>query len=336
MIPFLWNPAHIEKRKEIMASWGKRCDIIRFMIDPVVELETGVFQNVTDLSSTQQLPENVIVVPNLLRTWHDCPEKTACRDIWGKVWRSIVWVDDHEPNAADRYVKADSDTFLFPHHLKRFVEKKGWTGRAAHEEHHYFGHVDYHRSDRAFVSGAGVFFSAHTFKALAQILREMPKSTDPRQTSNFCEDSAGSHEEPLTADCLKKHLNVDPEPTWDEMGRERVLLFEVNYHMVSGRGDWWYWQGKPQTVGEKDNCCSPHQPLAFHRLKQVGEISEMERILYGNDNNSSSTISSNSGQVLLKLNKQALLHLDEVRKELSLDEQPLNFHVFKKNNETRG
>ena len=43
-----------------------------------------------------------------------CACRKPCKHIWEKVWRSWIWVNEHEINSADFFLKVDSDTFLFP------------------------------------------------------------------------------------------------------------------------------------------------------------------------------------------------------------------------------
>ena len=79
LVPGVWQPKFQRRRKEIMDTWGQRCDVIRFMVDP---------------EARGTLPENVINVSTMVRRNGDriCSDKLPCRHIWEKVWRSWLWV----------------------------------------------------------------------------------------------------------------------------------------------------------------------------------------------------------------------------------------------------
>ena len=66
-----------------------------------------------------------------------------------------------ELDKADWFTKIDADTYLFADNFKHYVAEKNWLP----SEHHYFGHVLMHRTDKirdagvTIVAGAAVFFS---------------------------------------------------------------------------------------------------------------------------------------------------------------------------------
>jgi len=203
-------------------------------------------------------------------------------------WRSIVYVTKTETEPFDWFVKADWDTYLFPHHIKHYVTHvRNWSGM---DEHHYAGHKDYHKPNKHFISGAMQLLSHKTFYALAQVLDQMPKS-DPDHLSrptgdHACRDGAGLADSP-TANCIVMHVpGAQVEETRDELGRERVLLVPPSDLLTFNRtlqGEWWYWAGKPQSVGQMENCCSDF-PLAFHgrtyKDAKAGHYYYLEQKLY--------------------------------------------------------
>jgi len=283
LIPYVWNPQSITKRTEILATWGQRCDRLRFLIDPIIEPQPGHFVDATTLPHNASLPDDVVIVRDLRRPWHNCTGQSECRMIWEKVWRSIILVDETEPKF-DWYIKTDWDSYVFPEFVKDYVLTQNFN---PHEEHHYFGHKDYHRNDNhTFISGAMVAWSYKTFHALADTFRQMPRQADLRRgIHRGCSDSAGSHEEPLTAFCLLWHHNVTSQHTRNERGQERVMLFDLKFHLTANRKEpWWYWQGKPDDVGELDDCCSI-RPFCFHGnvFKGLGAFYRVENQLYGDN-----------------------------------------------------
>jgi hypothetical protein len=165
MVPFIWTTEYLPQYHAIRATWGKRCDVLKFYIDPIIGDNSIGFLDLR-VNEKSDLPDDVVVVKDIKRPWNDCmqqdgDEVKTCRNIWEKLWRSWLWMNDHgELDQAEWFTKVDADTYLFPEHLKRYVKEKGWLP----SEHHYFGHVLRHRiqktdADASIVAGAAVFFS---------------------------------------------------------------------------------------------------------------------------------------------------------------------------------
>ena len=51
------------------------------------------------------------------------------------MWRSWLWVSKNDIDRAEWFLKVDSDTFLFPEHVRDYVLHKHW----AYRDKHYFG-----------------------------------------------------------------------------------------------------------------------------------------------------------------------------------------------------
>ena len=136
MVPFIWTPSALHAYHAIEATWGKRCDVLQFFIDPVIGDEAVGFHNMTEPSGVRSaknanltLPDDVIILHGMRRPWHTCRLKENentnkptgnCRNIFEKVWRMIVHVASEGAERADWFVKVDSDTFLFPDHVGRY------------------------------------------------------------------------------------------------------------------------------------------------------------------------------------------------------------------------
>lgn len=279
MVPFIWTPKYEPSYHAIHKTWGKRCDVLKFMIDPIVgDKETG-FLDLRNNGTNYKLPEDIIVISDMRRPWNACPDSEAgnCRNIWEKIWRAWVWVDSHgDSDIAEWFVKIDADSYLFPENLKRYVVDKGWSP----DEHHYFGHILKHRDDDAvpMIAGAAVFFSRATLKAAASIYRKfeyVDESKDGGVGSwKFmkCKDAHTDQEEVITSVCLKEHLGVDADPVLDEMGQELVIVGGIEDVLLWNRteqGEWWYWKNKPRKhpITGKDNmhhCCGEVSSLLYN------------------------------------------------------------------------
>ncbi|KAL7533422.1 hypothetical protein ACHAXR_005223 [Thalassiosira sp. AJA248-18] len=288
MVPFIWTPKYTPSYHAIHKTWGRRCDILRFMIDPIIgDNETGFIDLRTNMTDPK-LPDDVIVIPDIQRDWHICinDREGNCRNIWEKIWRSWIWVDSlGDSDLADWFVKVDADAFLFPENLKHYVKVQGWSP----DDHHYFGHVLRHRMDDAvpIIAGAAVFFSRATMKGAANIFRKFQNVKESYKTTIKCQDAFTDQEEVITAVCLKEHLGVDADPMLDEMGQELVIVGEIEDVLMWNRteqGEWWYWKNKPKkhpTTG-KDNmhhCCGD-LPIAFHGYKDPQWFFKLENEIY--------------------------------------------------------
>ena len=290
MVPFIWTPSYLPAYYAIHSTWGKRCDVLKFMIDPIIGDDEIGYTDLSKNSTYTELPEDVVVILDMHRPWNACPESTDgnCRNIWEKIWRSWVWVDSHgDSNSAEWFVKVDADTFLFPENLKRYVAHKNWSPN----ENHYFGHILYHRVDDVapLIAGAAVFFSRTTLKEAAAIFRTFSKNNPGgklRRGRVSCQDLYTDQEEVITAACLKEHLNVQAEAAHDDTGRELVTVGEIEEVLAWNRteqGDWWYWKNKPKThpvMGDEIHQCCGDFPIAFHGYKNVHWLYKLERELY--------------------------------------------------------
>jgi hypothetical protein len=166
MVPFIWTPKFQPQYHAIRATWGNRCDVLKFYIDPIIGDSNIGFQDLrVNETAKASLPDDVIAIEDIKRPWNDCAEKgkeeITCRNIWEKLWRSWLWMNENgELDKAEWFTKVDADTYLFPDHLKHYVNERKWSP----SEQHYFGHVLMHRiekndADVTIVAGAAVFFS---------------------------------------------------------------------------------------------------------------------------------------------------------------------------------
>lgn len=315
MIPFIWNP---QTYTAIMTTWGQRCDTIHFLTDAMVGGQlngdhisfddsgnNNQFGSTADDSSSSgtkpyweyppnTFPPNVKFI-NMTRSWENCnpttdrhgrTQKKVCRHIWEKMWRSWVYVDEHHKTEAEWFCKVDYDTFFFPDNLKYFVrDVKQWDPLT---EHHYFGHVIQHRSrkDKPMVVGASACWSRKTLGEIAQVYRTMPKGSTKGERGE-CEDRAHATEEVTTSQCLRDHLNIEPEAARDDQLREYITIDQ--YHLVltwnrTEQGEWWYWKGKPEDAGQMENTIA-RRPIGIHKYKKPEEILRLWEEFYGPSGN---------------------------------------------------
>ena len=319
MVPFIWTPSAFPAYHAIRETWGKRCHITKFFIDPVIGDHDVGFYNMSDEADIKKakekanltLPDDVVVLHSMKRPWHTCSDEDNkksgkpignCRNIWEKIWRGWVYTvygttGSHaneeagkNPNGktdvynAEWFVKVDADTYLFPDNLPRYVVSKGWD----YNDQHYFGHVlNHRRSDRrvSIVAGAAVFFSRATLLKAAETFKTMSMARGDMEEDGTCRDSYTGTEEVATAVCIKNFVKA--EPAVDDEGREQVSLYEVDLILEYNRteqGEWWFWQGKKRVpCHDNPNDCLGRYPLAFHHLKNANDIIAMDKEFYGDD-----------------------------------------------------
>ena len=316
----------------VMSTWGKRCDTINFLSDAIVGGQlTGDKIDVPEDGfkpyweyPQNTFPDNVIFI-NMTRTWNDCPEvkdkrsgqviKKVCRHIWEKMWRSWVYVAEHQLEDAEWFCKVDYDTFFFPDNLKYFVrDVKNWDPI---NEHHYFGHYKTHRipTREPMIVGAAACFSRKTLKDVAQVYKSMPMGSKNGERGK-CEDRAEASEEVTTSLCLKQKLNIDAEPTRDDKLREYITIDKINYVLGWNRkeqGEWWFWKGKPEGAGEEEECCA-HRPIGLHKYKLPSEIQKMDLQFFG----------SKDGETYKKLDAKTKRYVDKVRGSMGIGDKGFN------------
>ena len=272
MVPFIWTPSAFPAYYAIRNTWGKRCHITKFFIDPIIGDPNVGFYNMTNEADVLKardanltLPNDVVVLHSMQRPWHTCSDDDnqksgkpigSCRNIWEKIWRAWVYtvygttgshataeIGQNKNGKADVYnaewfVKVDADTYLFPDNLPRYVKSRGWS----HNDQHYFGHVLNHRkSDRkvSIVAGAAVFFSRATLLKAAETFNTMSMERGDQEEDGTCRDAYTGTEEVVTAVCIKDYVTA--EPAVDDAGREQVSLYEVELILEYNRteqGEW--------------------------------------------------------------------------------------------------
>lgn len=316
MVPFIWTPSAFPVYHAIRDTWGKRCHMTKFFIDPIIGDDTVGFYNMTEeievkkaKEANMSLPNDVVILHSMKRPWHTCSDKEnkksgkpvgTCRNIWEKIWRAWVYTvygttgshinDEARKNEngktdvynAEWFVKVDADTYLFPENLPRYIESRKWN----YNDQHYFGHVlNHRREDRgvSIVAGAAVFFSRATLLKAAETFNTMSLKGGNREEDGTCRDAYTGTEEVVTAVCIKDYVKA--EPAIDDVGREQISLYGVdeilNYNRTE-QGEWWFWEGKKKyPCHDNPNDCLGHLPLAFHHLKNAKMLLDIDKQFYG-------------------------------------------------------
>ncbi|KAL7513616.1 hypothetical protein ACHAXN_010888 [Cyclotella atomus] len=231
----------------------------------------------------------------MTRTWNDCEpkqdrkgniEKKVCRHIWEKMWRSWVHVQENHIDQAGWFCKVDYDTFFFPDNLKYFVrDEKNWD---PYNEYHYFGHWMSHRraGREPMIVGRCLRAILEASVASVKIEHMILKKSQP----------------------LKQHLSVDAEPARDKQHREYVIPSKLLTWNRTEQGEWWYWPGKPDDVGQEEECCA-HRPIGLHKYKLPEQIMQVHQQFLGEKDNDDCK----------RLTAKSKIWVDKVRKALGVD-----------------
>ncbi len=181
MVPTMYQPFRLGKLRAVTTTWGKRCDVLKFFIDPAPAGETYPTHLEVEGGQRIEMVQVPIVRKNdvMLRdnkyASTSCSfksDKMACRNIWGAAGCTCPSTTVEQ---ADWFFKIDDDTFVFTEFLKMFIEAKGWTP----EQDRYFGHVSY-LSRVPFVNGAIVGISRGTLRKVGPLYRSMPQEYGSR------------------------------------------------------------------------------------------------------------------------------------------------------------
>ena len=339
IVPFIWSPKYLSSYHAIKATWGRRCDFTKFFIDPVIgDGDIGYYNLSRDSdvraaeernNSNLTVPDDVIVLHDMHRPWHTCEGKSNCRNIWEKLWRSILWINTHgEGSIADYYVKVDSDSYLFPENMRHYVQERNWSS----SDVHYFGHKLYHTDRRPklmsapIVSGVAVFLSGEALRKLG-ILFSRFKPNNTTEVVYGCGDAYIGGEELITAICFKYELSAEAEHALDSNGNELISIGPIDETLLWRPADKfrmkmvWYWKRKPERneKGEETHLCCGDLPIAFHGYKDPRWLYKIDHEIYSEVSGEGDT--GDWRQLQYKNTNNTLTYLGRVRtamKELEL------------------
>ena len=230
-------------------------------------------------NETKQTVVRAKVVQINTRRTNICDGK-PCRHLWEKIWRCWQYVDRHDGDEADWFVKVDTDTFFFPENLRRYVTRMKFDP----SQQHFFGHRLRHLQPTYTIVGSSSVFSRGT-------LRVFSNSTGVDVADQECRDSAAELEEPNVGACLR-NKGVEAKDAFDEDGKEQFMIFQPMHHLQiyppqdgkpgknwpnDTENDWFLGHGNPQTNWGKDHPSG--SPIAFHAFKGKGGREKM-RALY--------------------------------------------------------
>ena len=285
MVPTLEEAEQKEYWKVILETWGRHCDVIRFFVDGDMEGQYYYFNAtvtapaITNDETKQTILRAKVVQINTRRT-NICDGK-PCRHLWEKIWRCWQYVDRHDGDKADWFVKVDTDTFFFPENLRRYVTRMNLDP----SQQHFFGHRLRHLRPTYTIAGSSSVFSRGT-------LRVFSNSTGVGVDDQDCRDSDAELEEPNVGACLR-NKGVEARDAFDQDGKEQFMIFQPMHHLQiyppkdgkPGKNwpndtehDWFLGHGNPQTNWGKDY--PSESPIAFHAFKGKGGREKMMALYY--------------------------------------------------------
>ena len=190
------------KARIIYETWAKKCDNYKFITTlngtDSSKIISGVEVTINDM--------NILQPPNYI---DDKYEKLT-----DKVYLTFKYLYDNDNyNRYDWYIKADDDTYIFVDNLRKFLSDKN-----PYKSVTYGFDIDLDVPGGYHSGGAGYVLSKRSFNLLGNALSKR---------YSFCPNS-GTEDQDIGY-CLRK-LNVYPDKSTDNFGRERFHLFNISTH----------------------------------------------------------------------------------------------------------
>ena len=199
------------KAKAVYETWAKLCDDVKF-ISEYPFYYRYMYEYSDDYAELFYKNFSILKPPGMKKDiYSQLPDKMflAYKYIYRKY------------NNYDWYLKADDDTYVFIDNLRKFLSSKNSTKPVTYG-YDYKIKVDY-----GFQSGGGGYVMSNVaFNRLGKKLN---------QNYSFCEQT--DSEDVDTARCLRK-LEVYPEKSIDELGRERFHPLNLMIHYKSEIPEW--------------------------------------------------------------------------------------------------
>ena len=281
VVPSLYTPNKTKVWDAILATWGPRCDTLKFFIDAPVDGAT--FPKV---HAFRDVAAEIVHVPMVRNRTALCQDGKPCKHIWEKMWRTWVHVLTKDPHfyTNDFFVKVDDDGFFFPSHLRDWLVEHDLKSTDEVYAGHWIGQFG-NRTYDGFVAGATVVLSKKTLTKLVPVLLAMEHEYGPRhlfKKHGRCVDRDGATEELVTRKCLAQ-VGIAAQPMRTVDHKELVVLYHPARMLCRKRSGSWYWANKPSYVGESKNCCSD-APVTLHDYKQPQQILDFENLLFDPSN----------------------------------------------------
>jgi glycoprotein-N-acetylgalactosamine 3-beta-galactosyltransferase len=192
------------KAKLIYDSWGKECDKV-FFITKFTNEHPNASVEITS-------PVPVLEPAGLLNDTYD--ELTTKMFV---LFRDLFL----RYNTYDWYLKADTDTFIFVENLRSFLSDKNSSAPVT------FGYDFKVIVDKGYHSGGGGYVLSN--EAMTRLGSKL--------NSNFTYCKNTGTEDVDVANCLRR-LDVYPEKSIDNQGRERFHPLSVSDHLTGYYPDW--------------------------------------------------------------------------------------------------
>lgn len=206
------------KAKTIYNTWAKKCDNFKF----ITLLPQGLFSNDNFTNQTNFISTEYDY--KYYNTWLQPPGlfEDEYSKLTNKIYLAYKYISVNY-SEYDWYLKADDDTFIFVDNLKKFVSKKNSSTPVT------YGYDFKVIVDKGYHSGGGGYLmSNEAFRRIGSKLNEDFK---------YCPNTGT--EDVDVAKCFRS-LEVYPEKSVDELGRERFHPLNIHGHYQGDYPDWMY------------------------------------------------------------------------------------------------
>lgn len=234
----------------IQESWGRYCDKIKFFVDETPN------QNIVE--------RHVIPIHT---------ESDRADDLWEKIWKSFVYLEEHHHGEYDYIIKADTDSWISVNNFKSYAQyydpALSW----------YMGHTLLAR-EYPYNAGGNYAFSRGAMERLVDVFQ-----SDGFQTSesSSCKKSwSGWHEDEMLGVCLRG-IGIHPLNTLNEQNQLRfspnrldqkedwTLQRKIWFDESKGE-DGWYFLNRVEDTPLAEDCCEENM-IGLHNYK-FGENNE--------------------------------------------------------------
>mmetsp|Transcript_5195 Transcript_5195/g.7950 ORF Transcript_5195/g.7950 Transcript_5195/m.7950 type:complete len:436 (+) Transcript_5195:441-1748(+) len=271
MLPSMYSENRFRLWKAVLKTWGPRCDVIKFFVDPSPDPIPSTFSVPGGMSA------DIVIVPMKRKSGGMCSDNKPCRHIWEKVWRSWDWVAANDLDKAEWFFKIDDDTYFIPSNVRKFTRERNWNP----DDPYYFGHQFYQTESWTLISGVCTGFSREAIRRLGKrfetIVHEYGDRSKFPDSHGICVDRDGATEERVTSKCLMD-MNVTADPTLEDGKRVYVIPLGIPFTLTYKRKPTttsWYWYLKPQSRGDENECCSVYA-WGIHGYKSSRRMIDME------------------------------------------------------------
>ena len=241
------------EEKSLMAiqdTWGRHCDRIFFVVDekPGQDILRNEAQNTS------------------LHTLLPIKTTVKSKDLWEKMTKMFVYIEQNHHGEYDYILRADIDTWFSVNNFKSYAQYFDPNLRW------FMGHTELHEPSVAFNAGGNYAMSRGAVEGLVDIFYSDAFRNGRLTSHNQCVRYRTSWAEDVTfAQCLKT-IGIYPVNTMNAQHQLRWSPFSLEYtqKLKWGEGERWYFANRFPGKLVKD-CCDSNMIALHNIIKMSGK-----------------------------------------------------------------